>query len=163
MKQSTLAVLGLLLVLGMLAVPPASAQSAEIQCDSGAYSLQDLQIAERYNENLDRIPSVLRGPLTGNTVEITIENSDVPTYHFTTNDNRTIVSYERGPADNEDVRIHVQKAAACRVIESDDPSSTFEHAYKSGEITIEGVGVIKGAEVFVVERILDAASFLGLW
>ena len=156
-------VLALVVAISILAVPPASAQSAEIQCGSGSYTLEDLQIAEQYNNNLEKIPEILQGPLKANTVEVIIENSTVPRYHFETNESREIVSYGEGPAEDEDVRLYIEKAAACRIIESDDPPETFTQAYKDGEIDIEGNGVVKSAQVFVVERVLDVTNALGLW
>lgn len=135
--------LGVLLAVTIVlsAVPgPALAQDAD---DVNIDRLVDV-----YNANADQAPDIARGRLAGRSVELrigdgpTVAGTDTGTaYHFTTDDDGTVVDYGEGDAADPDYRVRTSEDAFFAVLNASDPAAEFERQRGDGNVKINGVGV----------------------
>lgn len=155
-------VVHLLLTLGIIlaagSIPVHAQSQATITCDGEDISIQTDAATDLYNENIDEIPSYLRGLVASNTTEIHVENADPEYYTVTTNDDREVTDVRFGETDSPDVTVTTDEATACSVYQSDDPVATARDEYSNDDITIESTGVVNKVKVSVVDTVVDLAD-----
>jgi len=152
------------LALAVLAAGPASAAScASADVDQGDIGADDLaNFAQAYNENVDRLPSVLRDRLAGERVELHVVGASDIAYTVTTGSDGTITDVARGE-DDPSLRVTVRQRVICDAAASDDPTGTLLAAYRNGRIDVEGVGTVNRITVSVGKAVFDIGHSLGFW
>lgn len=148
MKAGRPVLVASLLVLSLLAFPasPASAQA----CSLDAAELAPL--IDTYNANVDRVPGVVRGQLSGQTIDVRI---DAPAgerrFAVTTADDGRIIAFEESTASDPTLRVETSQSTICGIAGSPDPAGAFADAYDSGEIDVSGVGVLNSVKFGAVK------------
>ena len=156
--------LGLIVIVVVVlsAVPgPALAQ------DAGDVDLDGL--VDAYNENVDQAPSIVRGQLAGQDIELrigdgsTVAGAETGTaYHFTTAEDGTVTSYGEGPADDPDYRVRTSEEAFFAILDAPDPAAEFDRRYEAGDVRINGVGTANAVKVEVVKAAVWVGRTIGL-
>ncbi|MFC7203223.1 hypothetical protein ACFQJC_06830 [Haloferax namakaokahaiae] len=137
-----------LVVFFLLTVFAGTASAQECSIDLEA---QD-ELVVAYNDNADQIPGVLRGQLSGQSVDLRIDTSSGERqYAIRTDSEGRIDSFQEGQAADPTVRVETSASTLCSIIDSNDPVTASSAAYENGEITISGVGVVNSIKIEVVK------------
>jgi|GEM_PF-1730337 len=141
---------------------PVSASSAQtsISCDGETFEAPLSEAVDAYNQNVDKVPSIIRPYILSNTTEVQIRNATEENYTVKTNDTGHITSASIGAASGEDVIVVTDKETVCSVVNADKPATAFQEAYENGEIEIEGKGAYNSAKVFVAESVANTVNYL---
>jgi len=141
---------------------PASAQSnPPITCGGETGEIQINQVVDVYNDNTDAVPSMVGSVAAANTTELRIKNAAQEHYTLQADGSLEITSVELGEAENPNVIVKTDRQTACSLYTAADPVATFNQAYDSGEITIEGAGTIDKAKVFIAKQAMNLAGMFG--
>jgi hypothetical protein len=154
----------LLVTVGLIAgaTGPVGAQSnPPITCGGETGAVQIDQVVAFYNNNTDAVPSMIGSVAASNTTELYIANATQRYYTLQADGSLEITSVELGEADDPNMIVETDRETACSLYTASDPVADFNQAYDSGEITIDGVGTVDKAKVFVVERAMDLAGMFG--
>jgi putative NIF3 family GTP cyclohydrolase 1 type 2 len=158
MRLSPLAIgLAVLLTVSLAGMPAAAA----VQESDNSTDAED--VAAAYNENVDDLPDVIKNRATNERVELTIETSDGETVTYTaiTDDEARVTELREGSHDPT-LRVSTDEATIREVANADNTGAAASEAYESGDIRIEGVGVVNSVTVEVVKVGHSIGSSLGL-
>ncbi|MEF8806486.1 hypothetical protein [Natronomonas sp.] len=158
MRLSPLAIgLAVLLTVSLAGMPAAAA----VQESDNSTDAED--VAAAYNENVDDLPDVIKNRATNERVELTIETSDGETVTYTaiTDDEARVTELREGSHDPT-LRVSTDEETIREVANADNTSAAASEAYESGDIQIEGVGVVNSVTVEVVKVGHSIGSSLGL-
>jgi putative NIF3 family GTP cyclohydrolase 1 type 2 len=158
MRLSPLAIgLAVLLTVSLAGMPAAAA----VQESDNSTDAED--VAAAYNENVDDLPDVIKNRATNERVELTIETSDGETVTYTaiTDDEARVTELREGSHDPT-LRVSTDEETIREVANADNTGAAASEAYESGDIQIEGVGVVNSVTVEVVKVGHSIGSSLGL-
>ena len=112
-------------------------------------------LVDIYNQNVDRIPSLLKGPIADERIhaEISLNDGTVLILGITTDKDAKIISFEKGEISDPTIKAYTTENTIRSIMNSEDPVSAFQDALDTGAITYEGVGVVNKLKVFVIETI----------
>lgn len=120
------------------------------------------ELVSVYNANVDQAPSIVRGQLAGQRIELrigdgsTVAGANTGTaYRLVTAADGTITSHGEGEPANPTVRIRTSEDAYFAIVESDDPAGEFDRQYDAGNIEINGIGLTSAVVIELVK--------LGVW
>jgi hypothetical protein len=158
MRLSPLALGLAVLLTASLAGMPAAAAVQESQNDPGAGG-----IAAAYNENVDSLPGVIENRAANERVELNIETSEggTETYTAITDGDARITEFREGSHDPT-LRVSTDEATIREIANADNTGAAAAEAYESGDIRIEGVGMVNTVTVEVVKVGHSIGSALGL-
>lgn len=150
-------IIAALVVLSALALPAGPASAQECRLDPAALD----PLVEVYNRNVDQVPGIARGQLSGQQVDLRVETPDGDRqFAVATADDGRITSFEDGAAADPTLRVETSESALCEVVAAEDPAAAFADAYDSGSIDVSGVGVVKGVVVGAVKVGVGIAKWL---
>ena len=137
-------------------VTPAAAQA---DCTLDATTLGPL--VDEYNANVDQVPGMARGQIADERIDVQV-NADGGERHFyaVTDADGRITEFSAGEGDDPSLRVIVDEQAMCDVLASDDPAAAFQTAYDSGEIDVQGVGVVNSVKIGLVKVGVGIAQWL---
>jgi hypothetical protein len=154
----------LLAVLVVLSVVPGPALAQEIE------GVDMDRLVDVYNANVDQAPSIARGQLAGQRVELrigegsTVAGADTGTaYHFTTAENGTVTDYGEGEPADPTVRVRTSEDAFFAILESEDPAGEFDRQYDAGNVEVNGIGLSNAVKVELVKFAAWVGKTLGLF
>lgn len=142
------AVVSLLVVVSVLAVPAGTATAQECSLDP----VELAPLVDTYNANINEVPGVARGQLSDQTIDVRI---DAPggerRFAVTTADDGRITAFEETAASDPTLRVETSESTICDIVASPDPAGAFAEAYDSGEIDVSGVGVLNSVKIGAVK------------
>lgn len=147
--------LAALLVVGLAAAPAAVAADT---------SQQDTdEVVDAYNQNVDEIPDFVKNRFADERVAVTIERDDAePIEHTAVTDKSAhIVELEDGIADPT-IRIITDEQTLREISNAENPVEAGTEAYKSEDVTVEGVGVTNTVVIETAKFVHRLGSSLGL-
>lgn len=155
MKKILALFLTIIITVNTATIPVASTtpEKVSLTCEGNEISSEVDPVIKYYNNNTEKIPSIIKSVLSANTTDFTIKNSSIKNYTIQTNSNLEITNIDTEKPTNPDVIIYTDKSVICEVTRSDNPLNTFQSAYENGYIEIEGQGVINSARVFAIDLI----------
>lgn len=158
MRLSPLAIgIAVLLTVSLAGMPAAAA----VQESENSHDAED--VAATYNENVADLPDVIKNRATNERVELNIETSEGETVTYTaiTDDEARVTELQEGSHDPT-LRVSTDETTIREVANADDTGAAASEAYESGDIQIEGVGVVNSVTVEVVKVGHSIGSSLGL-
>jgi len=115
------------------------------------------ELVEKYNSNYEQIPWVVKAMLGNEKIDVHIlQTSTGKTSEADFNlmmSGGRIQSYSMGPGEKSTMKMSITKENFIKLMESEDPGSTFVSMYKSGEIQTEEIGMLTKIK-FSVGRLL---------
>ena len=101
-------------------------------------------LVDIYNQNVDRIPSPLKGPIADERIhgEISLDDGTVLILGITTDNDAKIIGFEKGEISDPTIKAYTTENTIRSIMNSEDPVSAFQDALDTGAITYEGVGVL---------------------
>ncbi len=105
-----------------------------------AVDFTDLQgSVDRYNNNIDKAPDVLKAMMGNERINMTIllSNGDIIAWGLAT-ENAKIIKYNLGGIDNPTIEEYASEDAIKDVLTAKDPAAAFNKAKGAGLISIEG-------------------------
>ncbi|MBE0516739.1 MAG: hypothetical protein IBX41_05040 [Methanophagales archaeon] len=101
-------------------------------------------LVDIYNQNVDRIPFLLKGPIADERIhaEISLNDGTVLILGITTDNEAKIMSFERGEISDPTIKAYTTENTVRSIMDSEDPVSAFQAALDTGAITYEGVGFV---------------------
>ncbi|WP_336136083.1 hypothetical protein [Natronomonas amylolytica] len=158
MRLSPLAIgLAVLLTVSLAGMPAAAA----VQERDDSHSAEN--VAATYNENVGDLPDVIKNRATNERVELTIETADgeAVTYTAITDDEARVTELREGSHDPT-LRVSTDEATIREISNADNTGAAAAEAYDSGDIRIEGVGMVNSVTVEAVKVGHSIGSALGL-
>jgi hypothetical protein len=145
-------VLALACLLLVASTAPALAQPSANWSDQ--FYEETKPLVEKYNENVERVPGVIRNQLGGEQVEVVVKPSgggDDAVYSVALTDDGSIDSFEKGHASNPTYRVTTTQAAIEEIRNAEDKQKAFWSVYDRGDFEIAGLTLGTSAKVSVVE------------
>lgn len=99
------------------------------------------QSVEQYNDNVDRLPDIIRNVVANERINADIRLSDGGTLEIGIQTrNGRVTEFQRGHLDNPTLTGSTSEGTAREIAASGDPATTALNAVQSGEIQYSGVG-----------------------
>lgn len=119
-------------------------------------------VIQKYENNVERAPGVLSGPITDATIHGIVNNDPVRDYIIETGPDKRISEVKQGVPANPAIEVETDCQTFHKVLDTDDPAATFGTEYDNGNIRVRGVGSINTVLVEVLKIGLKISRTLGL-
>lgn len=160
-SQSARVLLATLLVVSVASVGVGSALAQSDQPAWGDEMFEDFGgFVSAYNENVDASDlGIAAGQLKDERVNLIVTDSDgtEATASFRMNGQLQIQDLEQGTRDDATLKMTTDRATIERILESNNPATTFQNALTGGDIRIDGLGLVNSVKWTVINIL---ASFL---
>lgn len=138
-----------------------SSNTVSLTCGETDVSVPLSDVKEMYNNNTEQVPAILQPAITSNTTVIEVTGADNPHYTLRTGEGSLqATTLTATKADDPDVIVQVEKSVVCKLPQSSDPVKTLTDAHEDGALKIEAKSTVDKAKVFVVEKLIDLASYI---
>lgn len=115
-------------------------------------------MVDRYNENVDADDAGVAGDqLKDENVNLVVSdaNGTDASVSFHMNDQLQIEELSQGTRDDATMRMSTDRATMDTIIASDTPSSAFQSAITSGDISIDGIGAVNAVKWAIINVLVS--------
>jgi hypothetical protein len=139
------------------AVAPVVAQNESPDWGQDLYDEMGPMV-DRYNENVDAGDAGLAGDqLKGETVNLVVAdaNGTDASYSFEIDDQLRISDLDDATRDDATLRMSTDRGTMDSIVDAEDPSTRFQNAITSSDITIDGLGNINAIKWAIINLLVS--------
>lgn len=134
--------------------------TAQATTDTSTQRSIAAQAVSRYNENVDELPDAAKTVLANERIGVKVTTNDggMATYTFSVGPNAQITEYHRGFSDDSTIIISTDEATLRDIKSASSPISVAKAAYRSGDISVRGVGPTSSVKVELLRKLVESTT-----
>jgi hypothetical protein len=122
----------------------------------------DAPLVESYNDNVEQVPSFVRGVVTDGRIHAVVDGDTQRDYTAVTGPDRRLSELRPGQPSDSTVAVENDCETLTTVVDASDPADGFVSEYDAGDTTVRGVGIANVVAVEAVELGVRIGRTLGL-